>query len=42
MQLPEISNLEDYRKLDLKSAVFVEAARDILSSLNLPVHSKRA
>ena|SRR5580692_5279821 len=39
MQLPEISTLQDYRTLDLKSAIFVEAARDILHSLKFPVNS---
>jgi hygromycin-B 7''-O-kinase len=39
MRLPEISSLQDYRKLDLKSAIFVETARDILNSLKLPADS---
>lgn len=39
MRLPEISVLQDYRGLDLKSAIFAEAARDILNSLNFPFNS---
>ena len=34
MRVPEVSVLQDYRGLDLKSAIFAEVARDILNSLN--------
>lgn len=30
MRLPEISSLQDYRRLDFKSAIFVETAHDVL------------